>query len=163
MSFFVTFVVYCNDKCRLMRKLKTPGSGENIAKKQPETVQSFHSSKNASQLKDLTYEEFKKIAVKTPFTLAEWASILHVSERTLQRYAKNNSTFSPINAERFFQISQVISRGKKVFGKINLFYEWLHSKPPMLEGELSFDSLKTYDGLQKILTQLGRLEHGILA
>lgn len=146
-----------------MKKLKPPGSGENIIKKQPETVHPVHNAKNTAQLKDLTYEEFKKIAGKTPFTLAEWASILHVSERTLQRYAKNNSTFSPINAERFFQISQVVNRGKKVFGKITLFYEWLHSKPPMLEGELSFDSLKTYDGIQKILTQLGRLEHGILA
>ena len=106
-----------------MKKLKPPGSGENIIKKQPETVHPVHNAKNTAQLKDLTYEEFKKIAGKTPFTLAEWASILHVSERTLQRYAKNNSTFSPINAERFFQISQVISRGKKEGRSVALTFE----------------------------------------
>ena len=60
-----------------MKKLKPPGSGENIIKKQPETGHPFHSAKNTAQLKNLTYDEFKKIAGKTPFTLAEWASILH--------------------------------------------------------------------------------------
>ena len=33
----------------------------------------------------------------------------------------------------------------------------------MLEGNLSFDSLTSYEGIQKILTQLGRIEHGIFA
>jgi AraC-like DNA-binding protein len=119
--------------------------------------------KTIPQLKDFTYEEFKKTADKVPFTLSEWAAILHVSERTLQRYAKNNGKFAPINAERFYQISQVLAKGKKVLGKTTWFYEWLHSNPPTLEGELSFNSLTTYDGIQKILTQLGRIEHGILA
>ncbi len=114
-------------------------------------------------VKDFTYTEFKKNADKTPFTQAEWAAMLHISERTLQRYAKNNGTFSFINAERFHQIMQVIERGKKVFGKTELFYNWLHSNPPMLEGDLSALTLTTYDGIQKTLTQLGRIEHGIFA
>ena len=59
-------------------------------------------------VKNYTYNEFKKIADKIPFTQTEWASILHVSERTLQRYAKNNSSFAPINAERALQITHVI-------------------------------------------------------
>ena len=114
-------------------------------------------------VKDFTYTEFKKNADKTPFTQAEWAAMLHISERTLQRYAKNNGTFSFINAERFHQIMQVIERGKKVFGKTELFYNWLHSNPPMLEGDLSAATLTTYDGIQKTLIQLGRIEHGIFA
>lgn len=117
----------------------------------------------AIQVKDLTYEEFKKTASKVPFTAAEWAAILHLSERTLQRYAKSNGKFASINAERFYQVSQLISKGKKVFGKAAYFYEWLQSKPPMLEGELSIESLNSFDGIQKVMTQLGRIEHGILA
>ena len=116
-----------------------------------------------SSVKDFNYNEFKKFAEKTPFTQSEWAAMLHVSERTLQRYAKNNSSFAPINAERFVQIVQVINRAKKVFGSIEAFYEWIHSHPPMLEGELSFSSLTSHDGIQKILIQIGRIEHGILA
>ncbi len=113
--------------------------------------------------KDFTYNDFKKIAEKTPFTQAEWAAMLHVSERTLQRYAKNNGSFASINAERFGQITQVLTRSKKVFGSVEIFYEWIHSNPPMLEGDLSFYSLTSYDGIQKVLIQIGRIEHGILA
>ena len=60
----------------------------------------YKSIRLVPQVKDFNYAEFKKIADKTPFTLSEWSSILHLSERTLQRYAKNNSNFAAINAER---------------------------------------------------------------
>ena len=33
----------------------------------------------------------------------------------------------------------------------------------MLEGSLSFESLTTTHGIQLVLTQLGRIQHGILA
>ena len=128
-----------------------------------EPMQQYKSVKAIPQVKDFTYEEFKKTADKVPFTQAEWAVILHISERTLQRYAKSNGKFAPINAERFHQINNVLARGKKVLGKTVFFYEWIHSNPPTLEGDLSFASLTTFDGIQKILNQLGRIEHGILA
>jgi putative toxin-antitoxin system antitoxin component (TIGR02293 family) len=114
-------------------------------------------------LKDFTYNEFKKISDKTPFTQAEWASMLHVSERTLQRYAKNNSSFAPINAERAMQINNVIKRGKEVFGSVDKFYEWIKRNPYMLEGNLSLASLTTAEGINNVLTQLGRIEHGLFA
>ncbi len=123
----------------------------------------YRSVKALPQVKDFTFSEFKKIADKTPFTQAEWASILHVSERTLQRYAKNNGSFAPINAERAVQIEKVLKEGKITFGKVENFYNWLKSNPYMLEGNLSFNSLTTYEGIQKVLTQLGRIQHGILA
>ena len=113
--------------------------------------------------KDFTYHEFKKIADKAPFTQAEWSSILHVSERTLQRYAKNNGIFAPINAERALQIAHVLHRAKEVFGDIPKFYHWIKRNPYMLEGNLSILSLTTNDGINKILTQLGRIEHGLFA
>lgn len=156
------------DKCRFMKNSKK-AAVKNIDKKEDasnklnEPIAAYKSVKIIPQVKDFTYEEFKKTADKTPFTLSEWASILHVSERTLQRYAKNNGKFASINAERFHQINHVINRGKKVFGKTDYFYEWIHSNPPMLEGDISFASLTSFDGIQKILTQLGRIEHGILA
>jgi len=114
-------------------------------------------------VKDFTYSEFKKIADKTPFTQAEWAAILHVSERTLQRYAKSNGSFASINAERAVQIEKVLKEAKITFGKIENFYNWLKRDPYMLEGNLSFNSLTTYEGIQNVLTQLGRIQHGLFA
>ena len=142
---------------------KVPVKKDASSNKVNEPQALYKSIKIIPQVKDFTYEEFKKTADKVPFTQAEWAIILHISERTLQRYAKSNGKFAPINAERFHQINQVLAKGKKVLGKTAWFYEWIHSNPPSLEGELSFNSLTTFDGIQKILNQLGRIEHGILA
>ena len=123
----------------------------------------YRSVKVLPQVKEFTYNEFKKIADKSPFTQAEWAAILHVSERTLQRYAKNNGSFAPINAERAVQIDKVLKEGKITFGKVENFYNWLKRNPYMLEGNLSFNSLTSYEGIQKVLTQLGRIQHGLFA
>ena len=123
----------------------------------------YRSVKVLPQVKDFTYNEFKKIADKTPFTQAEWASILHVSERTLQRYAKNNGSFAPINAERALQIEKVLKEGEFTFGKIENFYNWLKRNPYMLGGNLSFEALTTANGIERILTQLYRIQHGLFA
>jgi uncharacterized protein (DUF2384 family) len=89
--------------------------------------------------------------------------MLHVSERTLQRYAKNNGTFAPMNAERALQIAKVLEQGKIAFGNTNNFYTWLKGNPYMLEGNLSLESLSTLDGIEKVLIQLGRIQQGIFA
>ncbi len=114
-------------------------------------------------LKEFTYNDFKKVADKVPFTMAEWAEILHISQRTLQRYAKDNHAFASINSERFQQITALCKRGTEVFGDINKFYRWLKSEPYMLEGKLSIQSLHSYEGISMVLIQLGRIEHGIFA
>jgi len=149
----------------IMKKNKTNlyKQNDHVSKAEEPDVVFSKSVKVIPSVKDFTYDDFKKFAEKTPFTQSEWASMLHVSERTLQRYAKNNGSFASINAERFVQISHVLARAKKVFGSIEIFYDWIHSNPPMLEGDLSFSSLTAYTGLQKVLTQIGRIEHGILA
>lgn len=123
----------------------------------------YHSIKVLPLVKDFTYNEFKKMVDKGPFTQSEWATMLHVSERTLQRYAKNNTVFATINAERALQIANIITEGKRTFGKTEIFYKWIKSNPYMLEGSLSFESLTTAFGIQMILTQLIRIQHGILA
>ncbi len=145
------------------KKIKPYTQNNKVSKvEEPEAVYN-RTVKIIPSINNFTYNEFKKIADKVPFTQAEWASILHVSERTLQRYAKNNGSFAPINADRALQIAQVINEGKITFGKTDLFYQWLKQKPLMLEASLSLESLTTTHGIQMVLTQLGRIQHGILA
>lgn len=135
-----------------------------IANKINEPVKGYYKSiKVLPALKEFTYKEFKKIADKAPFTQAEWATILHVSERTLQRYAKSNGSFAAINAERALQIDKLLSEALITFGSIPNFYNWLKRHPSSLEETLGFESLTSYDGIQKIFTALGRIQHGILA
>jgi putative toxin-antitoxin system antitoxin component (TIGR02293 family) len=150
-------------KVKKVIPVKYKQGGEISKVEEPQVPYFTKSVKTIPSLKDFTYTEFKKIADKAPFTQAEWASLLHISERTLQRYAKNNGVFAPINAERAMHISKVIKEGISTFGNVNLFYSWLKRNPYMLEGNLSFDSLTTIEGIQKTMTQLGRIQHGILA
>ncbi|RYD81180.1 MAG: DUF2384 domain-containing protein [Sphingobacteriales bacterium] len=128
-----------------------------------EPIAEYRTVRAIPTLKDFTFNEFKKIADKAPFSQAEWAGFLHLSERTLQRYAKSNGMFAPMNAERVLQIGKVLEQGKITFGKVENFYTWLKEEPFMLEGQLSLDSLSTYDGIEMILTQLSRIQHGNFA
>jgi putative toxin-antitoxin system antitoxin component (TIGR02293 family) len=123
----------------------------------------FTPVKQMPLVKDFNYKEFKKIADKVPFTLQEWSQILHISERTLQRYAKANSTFPFSVVDRILQIDKVIKRGIEVFGNLDKFISWLRSDPYMLEGRLSLQSLRSIEGINLVLTQLGRIEHGLFA
>jgi uncharacterized protein (DUF2384 family) len=144
-----------------VKKIRT--SKEPVLSKVNDIAAQYNSVRALPTLKDFTYLEFKKIADKAPFSLAEWSSILHVSERTLQRYAKNNSSFASINAERALQIEKVLKEGKTTFGNTDNFYNWLKRNPTIPEGGLSIASLSTLDGIEKVLTQLGRIQHGLFA
>ncbi len=150
-------------KKKTTTKKPAPYKVKHTVTKAEEPAALYRTVKILPSLKDFTYTEFKKISDNTPFTQAEWAAMLHVSERTLQRYAKSNGSFAPINAERAMQLHQVIKKGKEIFGSTDIFYNWIKRNPSMLEGNLSFNSLTTAEGISRILTQLGRIEHGILA
>jgi putative toxin-antitoxin system antitoxin component (TIGR02293 family) len=166
----MTNVVHCGVNCHFMKKkvkktipIKDSTEAKINKVEEPQAPYFTKSIKAIPSLKDFTYTEFKKIADKAPFTQAEWAAVLHISERTLQRYAKSNGMFAPINAERAIQISKIIKEGTATFGNVNMFYAWIKRNPYMLEGNLSFNSLTTIEGIQKVMTQLQRIQHGLFA
>lgn len=114
-------------------------------------------------VKDFTFDDFRKIAAKVDFTQKEWSDILHISERTLQRYAHDNGSFNTGVIDRILQIDKVLQRGREVFGSYEKFNLWLRGNPYMLEGQLSIQSLAGIEGINNVLTQIGRIEYGILA
>jgi putative toxin-antitoxin system antitoxin component (TIGR02293 family) len=162
----VSYIV--KTKVGVMKKIPKntkPGSYPSTLRssKVEEPISLYKSIKSLPLLKDFTYAEFKKIADKAPFNQGEWAAILHLSERTLQRYSKNTGTFAPMNAERALQIARVLEEGKTAFGSTERFYNWLKGNPYMLEGNLSLESLSSQDGINRVLVQLGRIQQGIFA
>ena len=134
---------------------------EPMKAEEPEVA--YGISKQIKITEDITFNDFKKIADKTDFTQKEWSDILHISERTLQRYSKENTVFGFSVADRILQINKVFERGLEVFGSYAKFNLWLRGNPYMLEGRLSLHSLASIEGINNILTQIGRIEHGILA
>ena len=123
----------------------------------------YNVRKNVPSLQNFSFNDFKKISDKVDFTQNEWSDILHISERTLQRYGHANGTFNTGVIDRILQINKVFERGKEVFGSYQKFNLWLRGNPYMLEGRLSLHSLASFDGINNVLTQIGRIEHGILA
>lgn len=128
---------------------------------EPEAVYIVQMASNTS--KEITFNDFEKMASKVDFTQKEWADILHISERTLQRYSHDNGIFNSSVVDRLLQIRKVIQRGNEVFGSYAKFNLWLRGNPYMLEGQLSIHSLASIEGINNVLTQLGRIEHGIFA
>jgi putative toxin-antitoxin system antitoxin component (TIGR02293 family) len=128
---------------------------------EPDAV--YELQKPSKIINDLNFNDFQKISAKVDLTQKEWAEILHLSERTLQRYAHDNSSFNSNVVDRLIQIKKVIQRGHEVFGSYEKFNLWLRGNPYMLEGQLSIHSLASIEGINNVLTQLGRIEHGILA
>ena len=119
-------------------------------------------SSKIAEVKDFTHDDFKEIADKTDFLQKEWSDLLHISERTLQRYARDSGTFNFSVTDRILQIDKVLERGKEVFGSYAKFLLWLREEPLVYEGNLSIYSLATFEGINQVLAQIGRIEHGIL-
>ena len=107
------------------------------------------------------YRKFEKIAVRIPFTQKEWASILHLSEKTLQRYAKDNKNFEGIYVERILQMQKLIETGLIAFTSPEALYRWLKRDKPVLGELLTFDSLKTSEGIGLVEDEIGRIMYGV--
>jgi putative toxin-antitoxin system antitoxin component (TIGR02293 family) len=121
----------------------------------------YFAQKRSVTVAEYPYRKLKKIADKVPFTQAEWAQMLHLSERTLQRYAKNNTVFDGIYTDRILLLEQMINTGLDTFTDAASFYDWLKKDKEVMGQTLGFNSLYTDRGIQEITDQLHRIQYGI--
>lgn len=113
--------------------------------------------------KGLKFAVFALISKKSPFNISEWASFLHLSERTMQRYEKENKTFEGIYAEKIIQISMLYNYGVEIFGNKEKFDSWLIHPNVALGGQVPKQLLDSSFGIELLKDELGRIEHGVLA
>jgi putative toxin-antitoxin system antitoxin component (TIGR02293 family) len=110
---------------------------------------------------DITY--FYNLSERISFTLEDWASSLHLSERTIQRYKKENKHFDTIYSERIVQIDLLYKKGADIFGSQENFHTWMETISVPLGGIKPKELLDTAYGINMIADELGRIEHGIFA
>lgn len=103
------------------------------------------------------------ISDRINFTLEDWASYLHLSERTIQRYKKEKKPFDTIYTEKIVQIDLLYKRGADVFGNEENFHTWMETKSIPLGGVKPKELLDTTYGINLVANELGRIEHGIFA
>lgn len=111
----------------------------------------------------MKYSAFQKINKHIPLKLVEWSKVLHLSERTMQRYKKEKLSFAPLYSEKIIEIQLLFSKGTDVFGNGDKFYNWLNSKNIALGGIIPVSLLDNTFGILMVKDEITRIEHGILA
>ena len=102
------------------------------------------------------------LARKISLTLQELAVIMHISERTLQRYDDNDVVKNEY-AEKAIELAMLYARGQEVFGSMDKFKRWMKTPGYVFRNETPFSLLDTSVGFDMVLRELGRIEHGIFA
>ncbi|RYE24915.1 MAG: DUF2384 domain-containing protein [Sphingobacteriaceae bacterium] len=111
----------------------------------------------------INYSFFEDMLKYVPFSFLEWSRYLNLSERTLQRYKKENKPFQASFAERILEIRLLYKYGIEVFEDNGNFDSWLNTKSIVLGGVKPKDLLDTTFGINLVRDELTRIEHGVLA
>jgi putative toxin-antitoxin system antitoxin component (TIGR02293 family) len=109
------------------------------------------------------FAAFMSLVDKSPFTISEWCTFLHLSERTMQRYRKEAKKFDPIHSEKILEITMLYRKGVEVFGDAERFDSWLNSTSIALGNVKPKELLDNSFGITLLKDELGRIEYGVLA
>jgi putative toxin-antitoxin system antitoxin component (TIGR02293 family) len=113
--------------------------------------------------KGIKFSLFSKFAIGIPFSQSDWSNFLHISERTLQRYQKEQGTFDSPQSERILEIALLYNKGKEVFGDSEKFNLWLDSKNLALGGIKPKSLFDSTFGINLLKDELTKIEYGVLA
>ncbi len=144
------------------------GSNLNIKKSSPKkqfTFSDFLADKMMviSVIKEgVPYSLFQIIQDFTPFTEENWADFLDISTKSLQRYKQTSRSLKSIQSEKIIEIAEVTKIGLDVFGDMEKFKLWLET-PNYALGKLKpMDLLKDSYGKELVISELTRINYGIL-
>lgn len=113
--------------------------------------------------KGITYALFEEIQKLSSLTNKDWADILNISLRSLQRYKDQQQLFKPIQSEKILELGEIFILGNEVFGDPDKFKMWLET-PNFAIGSLKPTSLLADSyGQELIINELTRIHYGILA
>jgi putative toxin-antitoxin system antitoxin component (TIGR02293 family) len=113
--------------------------------------------------KGITISLFEEIVQSSAYSIKQWSKFLHLTERTIQRYKKEKRKFESLQSERIIEIAKLQLKGKEVFGSKEYYEEWMNSKIIALGNIRPIELLDSSFGIEMLMDELGRIEHGILA
>ncbi|HMK64652.1 MAG TPA: antitoxin Xre/MbcA/ParS toxin-binding domain-containing protein, partial [Thermodesulfobacteriota bacterium] len=103
-----------------------------------------------------------RLAKHLSIGLQEMAPLLSVNLRTIQRYTPEKVFSRPVS-ERVLRIALVVSKGEEIFGSGEPFKIWLKEPNRALAEQKPLDLLVSDFGIDLVLEELGRIEHGIIS
>ena len=111
----------------------------------------------------IKYTLFHAFAIASPFSLTEWSSFLHLSERTMQRYQREKRTFDPLQSEKIVEIALLYKKGIEVLGNADKFHSWLEAENVALGKRKPRTLFDSSFGINLLKDELTRIEYGVLA
>lgn len=114
--------------------------------------------------KGFPFSLFRQARQFIPLDSEEWARLLDISLKSLQRYeADGHHIFKSIHTEKIIEVAEVSILGMEVFGDKARFHLWLTSPNPIFNGLLPVDMIKDSYGKDLVIDELIRIEHGVFA
>lgn len=110
----------------------------------------------------VTKDALAHLARYLSFSMSQMASLLPVTERTLQRYTPTKH-FNRIVSEQILQIAEVAAKGTQVFEDKENFLAWMNHPNKALDGKTPLSLLNSRFGAELVLDELGRMEHGVFS
>ena len=91
------------------------------------------------------------------------AGLLDVSYKTVTRYQKEEKKFSALQSEYILKTIALFHKGEKVFGNTESFNRWLDKSAYGLGNLIPRAVITTVTGINFVIDELNRIEHGDLA
>ena len=70
-------------------------------------------------------DDWEPASVNTPFSEGDWAELLDISTKSLQRYKQDSRQFKPLQSEKIIEMAEVTNVGVETFGDLEKFKLWL--------------------------------------
>ncbi len=109
----------------------------------------------------VVWEEVKNNSI---FDDYDWAGLLGVNVRTLQRYKNQKGfKFQTLQGEKIFEVAEVMNLGNEVFNDNSRFYSWLNTPSYALGNYKPIELLDTSYGIEIVKSELLAIEYGVFA
>ena len=113
----------------------------------------------ASAERGVKKSALESIASQLDLSVPQLVSILKIPSRSLRE--KKDNLLSPAASAHLMKLAELVARGKEVFGKEERLKAYLQSPIPALEGKKPVELLGSVMGIQLILDEFIRIEHGV--
>jgi putative toxin-antitoxin system antitoxin component (TIGR02293 family) len=108
----------------------------------------------------IPYRSFERLREILNISQAEFAELLMISPRTVQR-RKREKRFTPEESDRILRVARLFARSVMVFGDNDRALLWLRSPLPTLGGRPPWELMDTDIGVEQLEDILGRIEYGV--
>ena len=90
------------------------------------------------------------------------SKLIHISERTLQRNALDKK-IDTNSSEKLIELARLFHKGIEVFESREKFIIWLNRSNEALENQSPFELMESNFGINLVIDELIRIEHGVFS